>query len=101
MQQSTTELYGVQQKEIWQELAQMAGGLDKLAEAAKKRVAAGKPLEAIHFTDIAIGVNPKHRAAREAQIAALEMLIDQSGGTSFDEMGWLDNEIKIAKAAIS
>ena len=51
--------------------------------------------------NIAIGVDPKHRAAREAQIAALEMLIDESGGTSFDLMGWLETEIKTAKAALA
>jgi alkyl sulfatase BDS1-like metallo-beta-lactamase superfamily hydrolase len=101
MQESTTELYGVPQRAIWSDLARLAGGPDKLAEYARKCVKEGKPLEAIHFTDIAVSVDPKHKGAREAQIAALEMLIDESGGTSFDQMGWLDNELKIAKAALS
>jgi alkyl sulfatase BDS1-like metallo-beta-lactamase superfamily hydrolase len=100
MQQSTAELYGVPQRFVWEDLARMAGGADKLAEQAQKYVAQKKPLEALHLTVIAVGVEPKNRAAREVQIAALEILIDQSGGTSFDEMGWLETQIKLAKEAI-
>jgi alkyl sulfatase BDS1-like metallo-beta-lactamase superfamily hydrolase len=101
MQQSTTELYGVPQRAVWSTLARMAGGADKLAEAAWEYISQKMPLEALHLTDIAVDTDPGHQAAREAQIAALEMLIDASGGTSFDEMGWLENEMKVARQAIS
>jgi hypothetical protein len=36
-----------------------------------------------------------------ASVAALELLIDASGGTAFDEMGWLENEIGLAREAIA
>jgi alkyl sulfatase BDS1-like metallo-beta-lactamase superfamily hydrolase len=101
MQESTTELYGVPQRAIWGDLAQLAGGPDGLAARAQRYVEENKPLEAIHLTDIAIGVDPRHARARAAQIAALEMLIDQSGGTAFDEMGWLENELRMAREAIA
>jgi alkyl sulfatase BDS1-like metallo-beta-lactamase superfamily hydrolase len=100
MQESTTELYGVPQRTVWADLARLAGGPDKLAEQAHRYVAEKKPLEAIHLTDIAVGVDPMHLGARRAQIAALEMLIDRSGGTAFDEMGWLENELRIAREAV-
>jgi len=101
MHQSTTELYGVPQRAVWADLARLAGGPDALAEQAYARLVEKKPLEALHFTDIAVGVDPKHRRAREAQITALEMLIDDGQGKAFDLQGWLENEIKLAKAALT
>jgi alkyl sulfatase BDS1-like metallo-beta-lactamase superfamily hydrolase len=100
MHQSTTELYGVPQRAVWADIAGLAGGPDKLAELAQRYLAEKRPLEAIHLTDIATAVESHHGAARKAQIAALEMLIDQSAGTSFDEIGWLENETRIAKQAM-
>jgi glyoxylase-like metal-dependent hydrolase (beta-lactamase superfamily II) len=101
LQESTTELYGVPQSAIWNDLSRLAGGPDKLSEAARTYVLAARPLEAIHFTDIALHVDPRHRPSLETKIAALELLIDQSGGTAFDEMGWLESEIGAAKAALA
>jgi alkyl sulfatase BDS1-like metallo-beta-lactamase superfamily hydrolase len=100
MQQSTTELYGVPHRAIWDELTGLAGGTDKLAQAARRHAADGRPLEALHFTDIALSVDPEHRLSLETKIAALETLIDRSGGTNFDELGWLESEINSAKSAL-
>lgn len=101
LQESTTELYGVPQRAIWRQLAEFAGGPDGLAAAAQARLAAGHPLEAIHFTDIALGVSARHRRSLEVYIEALEMLIDRSAGTAFDEMGWLESEINRARSALA
>jgi alkyl sulfatase BDS1-like metallo-beta-lactamase superfamily hydrolase len=100
MHESTTELYGVPQRAIWDELGRLAGGCDALAAAARDHAASGRPLEAIHFTDIALHTEPRHRASLMIKIAALEALIDLSGGVNFDEMGWLESEINSAKAAL-
>jgi alkyl sulfatase BDS1-like metallo-beta-lactamase superfamily hydrolase len=100
MQESTTELYGVPQRAIWDELARLAGGPDSLANAARRHAEAGRPLEAIHFIDIALGIDPQHRHALETKILALELLIDQGGGTNFDELGWLESEIQAAENAL-
>ena len=96
-QESTTELYGVPQRAIWAELSAMAGGPDALAEHARAHVEAGRPLEALHFTDMVFSLDPAHRAAREAELAALEQLLERSGGSCYDEVGWLESEIRIAK----
>jgi glyoxylase-like metal-dependent hydrolase (beta-lactamase superfamily II) len=101
MQQSTTELYGVPQRAVWHDLVRLAGGTDRLVDEARRFVAERRPLEALHLTDIVVGVEPAHRGARETQIRALELLIDQSGGTAFDEMGWLENEIRQAREALA
>ena len=82
-------------------LVELAGGPDGIVEKARRYIADRRPLEALHLTDIVVGVEPSHRAARETQIAALELLIDASGGTAFDEMGWLESEIRLAKEAIA
>jgi hypothetical protein len=62
-------------------------------------VDAGQPVEALHLTDMILFVDPAHRGGRDAQIAALEMLLERSGGDAWDEIRWLETEIDIAKAA--
>jgi alkyl sulfatase BDS1-like metallo-beta-lactamase superfamily hydrolase len=100
LQESTTELYGVPQQAIWKELVELAGGVDRLAEAAELRLAKGEALEAIHYTDMILSVAPKHPRALQTYIGALAKLIDSSGGTAFDEMGWLESEIARATRAL-
>jgi alkyl sulfatase BDS1-like metallo-beta-lactamase superfamily hydrolase len=93
LQQSTTELYATPQRAIWGELSELAGGVDVLAKRAQAHVDAGRPLEALHFCDMVLADQPKHRAALQAQLGALEMLLERSGGHAFDEVGWLENRI--------
>jgi glyoxylase-like metal-dependent hydrolase (beta-lactamase superfamily II) len=91
--ESLTELYPVPQRAIWRELAELVGGVAVLAERARAHVAAGEPVEALHYTDIALGVEPGCRGAREAKIAAMEMLLERSAGETFDEARLLELEI--------
>jgi alkyl sulfatase BDS1-like metallo-beta-lactamase superfamily hydrolase len=99
LQQSTTELYGTPASAVWGELVALAGGVAVLAERAAGHLAAGRPLEALHLTDMALSVAPDHRPTRAAQIAALERLVEQGGGTAYDELGWLEHQIALARAA--
>jgi alkyl sulfatase BDS1-like metallo-beta-lactamase superfamily hydrolase len=99
-QDSTTELYATPPRAIWAELAELAGGPGVLAARAQAHLAAGRPVEALHFTDIALAADPAHRTVREAEIAALEQLIDLGEGRYYDEIGWLENAIKEARAAL-
>ena len=96
--ESTTELYATPPKAIWAELAELAGGPDGLADRAAGHVSAGRPVEALDFTDIALSVDPRHRVAREARIAALEILLERTGGDPWDEIRWLETELAIARA---
>src|ERR1700694_817570 len=61
--ESTTELYEVAPSAVWADLAELAGGPGALAERAARHVAAGRPLEAIHLTDIALTADPRDRRA--------------------------------------
>jgi glyoxylase-like metal-dependent hydrolase (beta-lactamase superfamily II) len=99
--ESTTELYGVPPQSIWPELAGMAGGAEALAQQAERRLAAGEPLQALHFVEIALAADPANPAARRAEIAALEQLIDLTAGRTFDELGWLETKLAQAKAALT
>jgi alkyl sulfatase BDS1-like metallo-beta-lactamase superfamily hydrolase len=97
----TTELYEVPPMSIWPELAQLAGGPDTLAEHAAAHVAAGRPVEAMHLVEIALAADPANRAAREAQVGALEQLIDRTEGKTYDELTWLESELESAQAVLA
>lgn len=99
--ESTTELYSTPPRAIWNELAEMAGGLDALAERAHRHVAAGRAVEALHFTDMVVAQDPHHRAARQAEIAALQQLLDNSEAKYYDEAGWLESELKKARSHLA
>jgi alkyl sulfatase BDS1-like metallo-beta-lactamase superfamily hydrolase len=96
----TTELYYVPARAIWPELAALAGGPDALAEHASAHLAAGRPVHALHFVEIALSADPRHRATREAQVAALHELIERTRGETHDELAWLESELAQANAAL-
>jgi glyoxylase-like metal-dependent hydrolase (beta-lactamase superfamily II) len=92
--ETLTELYPVAQSSIWPELTELAGGVDALTERARAHTAAGQPLQALHFTDIALGVDPDDRGAREAKISAMRALLSNWNGEAFDEARILELEIR-------
>src|ERR1700761_3206262 len=78
----------------------MAGGVDALTERARAHVEAGEPVRALHFTDLALGVENDHRAAREVKIAAMQMLLDDWDGDAFDEARLLELELRRERARV-
>ena len=95
----TTELFGVPRRAIDAELAELAGGPVPLATRAAAHIAAGRPLEALHFADIALSADAAHIGALEAKHAALEALLKASGGSNLSETMWLRAEIAAVQAA--
>lgn len=89
----TPALYGVPQSSVHADLAELAGGADRLAERAQSHVDAGRPLEAIHLADIALGAQPGNRIALLAKKAASQALLEASGGKNLSETMWLRSEI--------
>lgn len=89
----TTELYGVPRSSVDADLAEMAGGADKLAERAAAKLAADQPLEALHLTAIALGAEPENRAALAVKKDASQLLLDRSGQSNLSETMWLRSEI--------
>ena len=99
--ESTTELYDVPPSAVWADLVALAGGPDAIGASAKEHVAEGRPLEALHLTDIALSVAPDHAATREAKIAALEQLLVRSGKENYSEVAWLRTELAAARGPLS
>jgi alkyl sulfatase BDS1-like metallo-beta-lactamase superfamily hydrolase len=96
----TTELYHVPRSAVNADLVELTGGAAVLARRAKVHVDAGRPLEAIHLLDIALGVEPAHSDALEVKMAALEALLAASGSKNLSETMWLKSEIAETKAKL-
>ncbi len=92
---STTSLYGVPRSSVSADLAELAGGVDVLAARARQRLDADQPLEALHLTDIALGVEPDNVAALTVKKHASARLLERSGGTNLSETMWLRSEIRV------
>jgi alkyl sulfatase BDS1-like metallo-beta-lactamase superfamily hydrolase len=99
-QEYTTELYPVPAREIWPEMVELAGGADRVIDRACRHLKAGRAVHALHLIEMAQAAEPDNPQAREAEIEALELLIDQGEGQSYDEMGWLESQLERAKAAL-
>ncbi len=93
----TTELYGVPRSAINPDLVELAGGVEVLATRAQAHVEGGRPLEAIHLLDIALGVEPDNATALKVKKTALEHLLLASGGSNLSETMWLKSEIADAE----
>jgi alkyl sulfatase BDS1-like metallo-beta-lactamase superfamily hydrolase len=89
----TTALYGVPRSSVDADLAELAGGADRLAGRAQEKLDAGKPLEALHLIDVALGAEPGNVPALKVRKAASEALLRQSGGNNLSETMWLRSEI--------
>lgn len=89
----TTALYGVPQKAVHADIAELAGGADKLAERAQAHADAGRSLEALHLAQIALNADPANRPALLAKKAATAALLEASGGRNLSETMWLRSEL--------
>jgi glyoxylase-like metal-dependent hydrolase (beta-lactamase superfamily II) len=96
----TTELYGVPRSSVNADIVELAGGAAALAARAKAHLEAGRPLEAIHLLDIALGVEPDNAEALAVNKAAHEDLLKASGGSNLSETMWLRSEIAAAEAKL-
>jgi alkyl sulfatase BDS1-like metallo-beta-lactamase superfamily hydrolase len=92
--ESTTELYDVPPSAMWSELTELAGGTVVIAGRARAHADAGRPLHALHFTDMVLAQDPSSHDALEVKLAALEQLLAASGRENFSEVRWLESEIR-------
>jgi glyoxylase-like metal-dependent hydrolase (beta-lactamase superfamily II) len=99
-EEGTTELYGVPRSSVDADLAELAGGADKLAERAQAKLARGHPLEALHLVAIALGAEPGNRPALLVKKDASALLLDQSGQGNLSETMWLRSEIAEVEKAL-
>ena len=89
----TTSLYGVARGSVNSDLVDLAGGAAALAQRAQQKLTQGKPLEAMHLLEIALGADAKNPACLSLKKQTLETLLEQSGGNNLSETMWLKSEI--------
>ncbi|OBF11300.1 alkyl sulfatase dimerization domain-containing protein [Mycobacterium sp. ACS4331] len=87
---STTELYGVPADSVAPDVV-AAAGAGSLVAAARTHLDAGRPVQAIHLTDLVLAVEPTHTGARAAAAEAHEAL--RAGTENFWEKAWLTKSI--------
>ena len=87
---STTELYGVAPASVAADVVHAAGA-DALVEAARTHVEGGRPVRALHLTDLVLASEPAHPAARAVAADAHEALL--AGTDNFWEKAWLIKSI--------
>jgi alkyl sulfatase BDS1-like metallo-beta-lactamase superfamily hydrolase len=97
---STTSLYGLPRASINSDLVGLAGGTGPLSGAARDRLNAGEPLQALHLLDIALGVEPECAEALRLKKDALQQLLAASGGANLSEVMWLKSEIAAAEVVL-
>ena len=96
-----TELYAVPNREVYADLAEIAGA-DALVTRARIHFEEGRPVHALHLLDVVIEAEPEHRAALQLQVEALEKLLgDAEGGLrNAYEMDFLKSRIRAAQEAL-
>ena len=97
---STTELYDVPPSAVWQELTELAGGTAVLTDRASAHLDAGRPLHALHLTDMVLVQDPTAAEALAVKVRALGQLLDASQRENFSEVRWLEAEIRDTQAAL-
>jgi len=87
---STTELYGIAPDSVAADVVSAAGA-DALVDAARAHVAAGRPVQALHLTDLILTAQPLHAAGRAVAADAHDALL--ADAENFWEKAWLTKSI--------
>jgi alkyl sulfatase BDS1-like metallo-beta-lactamase superfamily hydrolase len=91
--ESTTELYDVPPSSVWPDVVELIGGTGPIIERANTYAQLGRPLQALHLTDIVLAQSPGDGDALRVKKAALEALLAASGRENHSEVQWLEQEI--------
>jgi hypothetical protein len=92
-------MYEVPASSVYPDLVKLAGGPDAIVQLALAKLAAHKPVETLHLTDIVLAYDARNAAALEARIKALESLRERSENVIED--GWLQYGIRKAQGNLA
>ncbi len=95
--ESTTELYDTPPSSVWSDVVELAGGTAALTERAAAHSESGRPLQALHLTDIVLSHSPDDHGAKAVKHQALEQLLAASERENHSEVQWLEREMNAAK----
>ena len=96
LMESTTELYPVPASSVATDVVELAGA-SELAARARAHLDGGRPVEALHLTDIVLHADAHHRDALAARADALQALLERSRGENLSEVMWLRSQITDAE----
>lgn len=91
-------MYELPASAVYTDVVKLAGGPEAVARLAMERAEAGRAVEALHLSDIALASDGGNRKALEARLRALETLRERCRNTN--ERGWLDHSITITKGKL-
>jgi len=94
-----TSMYETPSSSVYPDLVRLAGGPEPLERLAAEKIDAGKPVEALHLTDVILAYDPKNVPALKARIRAMEFLRQHT--QNHIESGWLDYGIRLAKEKLA
>ena len=87
--ESTTELYDVPPSSVWSDVVDLVGGTAPLTERAAAHAKAGRPLQALHLTDVVLANAPADADALAVKRQALKQLLTPvDGRTTAKCSGW-------------
>ncbi|MBV9340681.1 MAG: hypothetical protein JO159_07295 [Acidobacteria bacterium] len=92
-------MYELPPTSVYPDLVKLAGGPEPIAHLALEKVAAGRPVEALHLTDVILAYDDNNSSALNARIEALEYL--QKRCENVVEEGWLAYGIAKAKGKLA
>src|SRR5215831_2594706 len=92
-------MYELPSSSVYPDLVRLAGGPEPLARLALDKIEAGKPVEALHLTDVILAYDQKSVPALNARIKAMEYLRRRTQNRV--ESGWLDYGIRLAKEKLA
>ena len=100
--ESTTELYPVQIRELYPDIAALAGGPEPLAAMARQSLQTGELEAALHWVDLGLASQPDHPELLQARLDALNQLLDRAyqQGSNYSETGWLKSRIDATESAL-
>jgi alkyl sulfatase BDS1-like metallo-beta-lactamase superfamily hydrolase len=93
-----SSMYELPPSSVYPDLVKLAGGPEPVARLAMEQIEAGKPVEALHLTDVVLTSDPQNASALKARIKAMEYLKQNTHNRI--ESGWLDYGLTLAKAKL-
>jgi alkyl sulfatase BDS1-like metallo-beta-lactamase superfamily hydrolase len=88
-------MYETPPSSVYGDVVRLAGGPDAVTKLALERIEAGRAVDALHLTAMALAADAANQAALAARLKALESLRDRCRNSN--ERGWLDYSIKVTQ----
>ena len=92
-------MYELPPSSVYPDLVKAAGGPEPVVRLALEKLNAGKPVEALHLTDVVLAYDQKNSAALDARLKALNYLRERC--ENYVEAGWLEYGITKTKEKLA